>query len=141
VFLFNLIDMNLVYGTILMTPDHKVLLVKGRHSGKWSFPKGHPNEGETGFDCARRETYEETGYTVSPFFNRIIHLQTGIYYLLNSDEFAIKPIDTNEIADSAWIPVESMRNMSINVDVSTFLRQHTPTKSITPKYTIKPIYL
>jgi 8-oxo-dGTP pyrophosphatase MutT (NUDIX family) len=134
-------DMNLVYGVILMTPNHKVLLVKGRHSGKWSFPKGHPHEGESGFECAKRETYEETGHVLQCQFDRVVHLQTGTYYLVKSDEFTSNPIDTTEIVDSAWIPLESMRSMPINVDVSTFLRHHTPTKSVASRYNVKPIHL
>lgn len=135
-------DMNLVYGTILMTQTQKVLLVKGRHSGKWSFPKGHPHEGESGFECARRETYEETGHTVSPFFNRIVNLQTGVYYLLNSDEFITNPIDTTEIIDTAWVPIHTLRSMPINVDVSAFLKYHmTATKSEFTRYNVKPVVL
>ena len=52
---------NLVYGTILVSPNNTVLLIKGRRTGKWSFPKGHSEQGETEIDCALRETYEETG--------------------------------------------------------------------------------
>ncbi len=29
--------------------------------GHWSFPKGHPKEGESSFDTALRELHEETG--------------------------------------------------------------------------------
>lgn len=133
--------MNLVYGVILMTSNRKVLLVKGRHSGKWSFPKGHPHQGESGFECARRETYEETGHVLHGLFDRVVHLQTGTYYFINSDEFISAPIDTTEIVDSAWIPVESIRSMPINVDVSMFLRHHAPTKSTPSRYNVKPIHL
>jgi len=53
-------DTNLVYGTIIVSPDDKFLVVKGRQTGKWSFPKGHSYLEETELECALRETYEET---------------------------------------------------------------------------------
>ncbi|MCB9639056.1 MAG: NUDIX domain-containing protein [Myxococcales bacterium] len=44
------------------------LLVQ-HHGGHWGFPKGHPNEGESAIQTARREFEEETGvreYQVNP---------------------------------------------------------------------------
>lgn len=40
----------------------KFLLVSDYNSGSWMFPRGKINEGETEFECAVREVYEETGY-------------------------------------------------------------------------------
>ncbi|MBS4168496.1 NUDIX domain-containing protein [Parachlamydia sp. AcF125] len=34
-------------------------------AGYWSFPKGHPNPGETELQAAKRELFEETGLSVS----------------------------------------------------------------------------
>lgn len=119
-----LADMNQVYGTIFLTPNGSVLLVKGRHSGKWSFPKGHPNEGETEFEAAERETMEETGLRLSPFFDRIIHLTTGTYYLVKTHELNVFPADQNEIIDTRWIPLSKIKGFPVNLDVNTFLRQH-----------------
>ena len=134
--------LNQVYGTIFLTRDQKVLLVKGRHSGKWSFPKGHPNEGEAAFDCARRETLEETGYEMSPFFDRVLQLSTGMYFLVNTYPFTCQPQDTEEIMDSAWVPIDKIRSMSINIDVSAFLRHnYRPTQSKGSKFNVRPIPL
>lgn len=119
-----LADMNQVYGTIFVTPNGSVLLVKGRHSGKWSFPKGHPNEGETEFEAAERETMEETGLRLSPFFDRIVHLATGTYYLVKTNELNVYAEDQNEIADIRWIPLSKMKGIPVNLDVNTFLRQY-----------------
>jgi len=38
-----------------------VLMIRPRKKGGWTFPKGHPNPGETIETCAQRETEEETG--------------------------------------------------------------------------------
>lgn len=40
--------------------DWQVLLVQ-LHAGHWSFPKGHPEPGETPKQTAERELFEETG--------------------------------------------------------------------------------
>ncbi len=50
-----------VYGTICISNEGRVLLVRGRLSGKWSFPKGHMEPFESGNECALRELFEETG--------------------------------------------------------------------------------
>jgi 8-oxo-dGTP pyrophosphatase MutT (NUDIX family) len=44
--------------------EPEFLLLKGRDTGVWSFPKGHPEESDNdeALRTATRETYEETGY-------------------------------------------------------------------------------
>lgn len=39
------------------------LILKAKWGGHWSLPKGHMNRKETPFQCALRETAEETGIT------------------------------------------------------------------------------
>jgi len=43
---------------------NQVLLVYGRKSQKWGFPKGHMEYGETEKETALRELKEETGITL-----------------------------------------------------------------------------
>jgi 8-oxo-dGTP diphosphatase len=131
-----LADMNQVYGSIFISKNRKLLVVKGKHSGKWSFPKGHPNEGETGFECAKRETEEETGVTLPIFFERVVNLATGSYYIVRSSpEYNPVIRDENEVIQASWLSVDELKNESINVDVNTFLRDYKlviahPTKRI-----------
>lgn len=47
-------------GIIFLTPDYKTLILKKKNK-KWSFPGGHAETGETPFQTAKRECYEETG--------------------------------------------------------------------------------
>lgn len=47
-------------GFVFITPDKKVLLLK-KENGKWTFPGGHREEGETPLDTAKRESIEEIG--------------------------------------------------------------------------------
>jgi tRNA nucleotidyltransferase (CCA-adding enzyme) len=58
------------YGAVVYkTEDGKILflLVRSRRSGNWGFPKGHCEKGETPFETAKREIYEETGIRETEF--------------------------------------------------------------------------
>lgn len=43
----------------------KLLLLRHRHGGHWSFPKGHVENDETEHQTATREVLEETGIKIS----------------------------------------------------------------------------
>lgn len=47
----------------------QVLLVQHSSALYWGFPKGHPEEGETPQEAAKRELYEETNLKVVRFFS------------------------------------------------------------------------
>jgi 8-oxo-dGTP pyrophosphatase MutT (NUDIX family) len=116
---------DLVYGSIMISPLNKVLIIQGRCTGKWSFPKGHSNDNETQLDCAIRETYEETGIQLSNRFQKIIHLSKGIYFLYYCEEENPAPKDVNEVMETAWVPIEKLCSMNVNVDISMFLRKYS----------------
>jgi 8-oxo-dGTP pyrophosphatase MutT (NUDIX family) len=133
---------NQVYGTIFLC-GNKVLLVKGRISGKWSFPKGHAKQGETEFEAAKRETYEETGLELNQF-DRIIQLSTGTYYLVYTPyEIKCTIRDSKEITMTQWLTFDEIANLNANIDVNAFLRTvyARPTKSNKPKYIVRQYML
>jgi 8-oxo-dGTP pyrophosphatase MutT (NUDIX family) len=121
-----LADLNQVYGSIYVTRSNKILLVRGRDSDKWSFPKGHPKEGETPFQCAKRETLEEVGLDLPLFFEKVIPLRTGSYYLVRHREVNCTTQDPNEVEEIGWFSFNQIRskNLSVNVDVNTFLKEY-----------------
>jgi 8-oxo-dGTP pyrophosphatase MutT (NUDIX family) len=120
-----------VYGSIFITPQSKILVVKGKPTGKWSFPKGHPNENETPFECAKRETFEEVNLELPQKYERLLYLSTGSYYLVRSAELETKLKDKNEILEIRWMTYAELKNADVNVDVNTFLRNYS--NMITPK--------
>jgi ADP-ribose pyrophosphatase YjhB (NUDIX family) len=132
----NMEDKPQVYGAIFITPQSKILVVKGKPTGKWSFPKGHPNENESPFDCAKRETFEEVNLELPRNYERLLFLATGSYYLVRSPELVTKLKDKNEILEIRWMTYAELRDSDVNVDVNTFLRNYreliTPKKVETP---------
>ncbi len=126
-----LADLKQVYGSIYISRSNKVLLVRGRGSDKWSFPKGHPKEGETAFQCAKRETLEEVGLELPLFFEKLIPLRTGSYYLVRSREVTCTTQDPKEVEEIGWFTSKQIRsnNLNVNVDVNTFLREYKDTIS------------
>jgi hypothetical protein len=116
---------NKTYGGILqlkpLTGPIKYALVQGRYTEKWSFPKGHINEGETSTQCSFREIAEETGITLLPEPIQLIKLGYGNYYIFDIDfEIPLNPLDTNEIMDAKWVTLSEMDSLSLNADVSLF---------------------
>jgi len=114
-----------VYGSICITPSNTILLVRGKRSGKWSFPKGHKNRAETYINCAMRETKEESGIDL---INRIpvaYHkLSVGEYFFYEMEgELETSINDTLEIIEARWVPLDDIAHMDCNVDVNNFLRR------------------
>jgi mRNA-decapping enzyme subunit 2 len=115
-----------------MTQSQKYLLVKGRQSNKWSFPKGHRNRGELAIDCAIRELYEETGITLdrpceyprSVILSRNKDGSGPEYFQFEVDhELKTHINDIREISDIGWFTIEEMRSMNGNIDITRFVKQ------------------
>ena len=108
-------------GIIKSSSTGKYLLVKG-FTGKWSFPKGHREIGETPYDCAKREIYEETGLTIDNIQDKKA-IFVSIYYYFNIEldkEYPTNPIDTDEVKDIRWFLPEETNIIDKNKDVNIF---------------------
>lgn len=94
-----------------------VLLVRHRE-GHWSFPKGHPETGETPFETAARELREETGLSVrtllsaEPLTERYTFSINGVsvaktvsYYLAEVEGDV--SVQEDEISSYSWDPLET----------------------------------
>lgn len=94
-----------------------VLLVRHRE-GHWSFPKGHPETGETPFETAARELCEETGLSVrtllsaEPLTERYTFSINGVsidktvsYYLAEVEGDV--SVQEDEISSYSWDPIET----------------------------------
>lgn len=123
-----------VYGTIVINNFGEILLVHGRLSKKWSFPKGHCKDRETDLSCALRELHEETGLTLTVQHTSYHKLRGGSYFV-----FAIsgRPLqsyqDHREVDRVQWFPIDEIATLDTNVDVSIFntlMRNNTAGKPL-----------
>ena len=121
-----------VFGIICETSDGKFLLVRGRFSMKWSFPKGHMKGAETALECARRELYEETGIKLpceigydTVKFSRNRDGNNSEYFRCQVDsEIPLDIVDQNEIGDGGWFSLAEIQRLEGNIDVTNFALQN-----------------
>ena len=68
--------------------ETSVLAVQSYHGKYWGFPQGKINQGESFFDCARRETKEEVGIDINSLNikERVLKIEAkcNYYYFLCS---------------------------------------------------------
>lgn len=121
-----------VYGCILISPNDRILLVRGRLSGKWSLPKGHMEGRENDIQCALRELFEETGVTPTIKYTYYKKFAAGGYFIffMNNEPPPHIQCDT-EITETAWFGLTEIRNLSCNLDLNCFCRwmKRTPLRS------------
>ena len=103
-------------------PDVFVALVKGSYSGKWGFPKGNIDPGETPKQAAVREFKEETGVNVlEPMLEYRLSV-TGeapklLYVSVVNTRFEMNPEDS-EISEARWFNVKDLnRDPKFTYDV------------------------
>jgi 8-oxo-dGTP pyrophosphatase MutT (NUDIX family) len=105
-------------------------LVQGRYTGKWSFPKGHSNEGEEPIECTLREVGEETGIDKLPDPLEYLQIGYGNYFVFDLKEsIPLIPRDTQEIMDTKWVSLDEMERMSLNADASLYRKKLANFKS------------
>lgn len=101
-------------GTIIICRN-RFLLVKGRESGKWSFPKGHIKQGETCFETAIRETIEETSIDLTKLRPKKFWVWSLKYHRYFIYEFWERPrekiADEREIEDIGWFDIDNIEKM------------------------------
>ncbi len=102
------------------------LLVRGRHSGKWSFPKGHKEDFETRQETTQREVQEEVGRATLPPYVSEFQGRVGTYRVFNLPEpTRPNPQDLDEVDAADWFSLKEISTMSLNVDTSYyFLKTH-----------------
>lgn len=104
--------------------EKKYALVQGRATGKWSFPKGHSNKGEEALECAKREIAEETSVEYLPNEKFYVKMGYGNYFIFElKKEERLVARDIKEIMNTKWVTISEMEEMSVNADVSIFLKK------------------
>jgi len=98
------------------SPLERYAVVQGRYTGKWGFPKGKMEAGETELACAIREVAEEVGVGgLSAPVCRIPVSSQQVYFLFDvEEEMPLHPIDILEVAETRWMEIEEMKGLNNN---------------------------
>jgi 8-oxo-dGTP pyrophosphatase MutT (NUDIX family) len=106
--------------------DTKFLVVRGKDTGIWSFPKGRIDEDEDEEVCAIREVYEETGILIDSLKgNERIKIGRNTYFILYVDDinkyntFNIK--DTFEVDIVEWKAFSELKLLTCNKDIRAII--------------------
>lgn len=105
-------------GCIILSPNREqVILVFDKRSERWSFPKGSIELGETEFEAAIRETYEEAGIQLTPDLldDRITIRKYALYLVTLPINIEPHPIDKNEISQACWIKVSDIQKFELPI--------------------------
>ncbi len=109
-------------------------LACGRYTGKWGFPKGGMEDGETEEECARREVDEELGVVDLPSPSCRMVLCRQVYFVFEVSVLPLRPMDTLEIREVRWMTVEEMRGVSLNAAGVAFVQRMLPASPRIPKH-------
>lgn len=106
--------------------DTKFLVVRGKETGIWSFPKGRMDDNEDEEVCAIREVYEETGILIDNLKeNEKLKLGRNTYFIIYVDDinkyntFNIK--DTYEVDIVEWKTFSELKLLSCNKDIRAII--------------------
>ena len=109
-------------------------LACGRYTGKWGFPKGGLEDGETEEECARREVDEEIGVVDLPPPACRMVLCRQVYFVFEVSVLPLRPMDTLEILEVRWMTLEEMRGVSLNAAAAAFVQRMLPASPHVPKH-------
>lgn len=94
--------------TIICLHSGKVLLVRKKR-GKWSFPGGAIEAGETPFAAAERELREETSINGHGLlYLSTITVESTIHHIFITHFHGGKVVACNEIAACKWLPRDKL---------------------------------
>jgi 8-oxo-dGTP pyrophosphatase MutT (NUDIX family) len=106
--------------------DTQFLVVRGKESGIWSFPKGRMDGDEDEEVCAIREVYEETGILIDSLKGKEkLKIGRNTYFIIYVDniddykDFSIK--DTYEVDTVEWKSFSELKNLSCNKDIRSII--------------------
>jgi bis(5'-nucleosidyl)-tetraphosphatase len=130
-------ELNKRSGVIMFSKSNgttRILVVEGKDSGIYSFPKGKMKYYETEEECALRELKEETGIELKSLKGSFkTKFGTNNYFLLYTDENKYKEFDIKddnfEIKSVSWKTIEELKTLICNKDLRKLLNYTIPKNS------------
>ena len=104
------------------TDDVKFLVVRGKTSGIWSFPKGKIDDNENDEECAKREVFEETGLVISDLTGLPkCKMGRNTYFIMivdNENDYSSFNIKDNYEVDLVdWKTFKELKELQCNKDI------------------------
>lgn len=132
---------------LILRSENTVLMVKAGYKDFWTFPSGIVDERESPNQAAIRETYEETGFTVSedavqPF----VIIYTSAKEPNDRDRFNFSfisdignqrpdfSIPNDEIAEYKWVPIAEIAAFANHKGSYVQFQKHLEQDLSTPAY-------
>jgi len=135
-------------GIIIHNLNKQVLLVCDARSGRWGFPKGHPEDCDKkmAINTAVRECFEETGmrvvhdYIIESLNPKRIGKRLYFTGILLNNDFRSHGMDKNEIKDVRWWTLEDLiaNEAILNSDLRVWLNKKKRTGIRSPILTAAP---
>lgn len=120
-------------GIILYNKIGKILMVKGKLTGKWSFPKGKIENNESVAQAAYREFYEETGRPIGKYIRQqsLYTFKNYTYIIAKIESLDIPKtgvVDKNEIECVKWFNINELQTIDTNMTVKTYIKTLIPNR-------------
>ena len=122
-----------ITGVIVFDKGGRLLIVNGV-VGKWSFPKGRRQVGETFLEAAVREAREESGIELTgethSFTLKLRHATYFVYKMKkNFSEIPLKNLaSSEEILEVKWCKRKHLLKESLNADLHYYARANYKTR-------------
>ena len=117
---------------IILKDDEVLLLKRGDtapvYPGLWGFPGGGSEEGENWEECARRETYEESGLEIGSLAfvsTKVGQSMKNVYFFKTyeaSGEVDMEKV-LDEHTDFAWVKVKDLEQFKTTPDTIIMVRK------------------
>lgn len=116
-------------GFIIINTDRNSILLVQNYGSLWGIPKGTRDDGETPFDCAKRELEEETGIRILPSFCAdfpilSLYRMNFFYIFFVTSEIKAMVDGKTDATGAGWIQIGCIDNtLKLNKQCSNILKK------------------
>ncbi|MFJ4444665.1 NUDIX hydrolase [Pseudomonas sp. NPDC089422] len=113
--------------TIICLKGGKILLVRKR-SGKWNFPGGAIEAGETAIEAAARELREETSIAGHSLLSLCtVRVGNTVHHVFTTQlHDDVKPVACNEITACKWVPRNKLDSSLLKTTAAGLIETQLP---------------
>ena len=109
----------------IQAEELRVLIIRQKRNGNWSFPKGHVEANETEYQTAIREVFEEVGIKIKIIegFREVISYNPKpsikkdvVYFVANPSSQHVR-MQKEEVSDYSWLrPAQALKALTFDND-------------------------